>query len=162
MTENEAIKAIKDNKPTSGYYILNEALDMAIQALETAKKYKELESELSKRNLTVDHIREYIQFEDECVKQEFTFKSLLEAREKQSRKKPILSMYEVGYMAIDYTDGHGEIKQTENNFWRCPKCKAVVGERIIVHNRIHDQRKKKYCENCGQRIDWEVYKEDKE
>ena len=80
MTENEAIKAIKDNKPTSGYYILNESLDMAMQALETAKKYKELESELSKRNLTVDHIREYIQFEDECVEMGFTFDSLLEAR----------------------------------------------------------------------------------
>ena len=158
MTENEAIKAIKDNKPTSGYYILNEALDMAIQALETVQKYKELESELSKRNLTVDHIREYIQFEDECVKQEFTFKSLLEAREKQSRKKPILSMYEKGCMAIYYSDVHGEIKQTESNFWRCTKSKSVVGERIIVHGRIHDQRKKKYCENCGQRIDWEGIK----
>ena len=67
-------------------------------------------------------------------------------------------MYEKGCMAIDYSDGHGEIKQTESNFWRCPKCKSVVGERIIVHGRIHDQRKKKYCENCGQRIDWEGIK----
>lgn len=158
MTQNEAIKAIKDNKPTSGYYILNEALDMAMQALETVQKYKDLESELSKRNLTIDYIREYMEFEDECVEMGFTFKSLLKAREKQSGKKPILSMYEKGYMAIDYADGHGEIKQTENNFWRCPKCKSVVGERIIVHNRIHDQRKKKYCENCGQRIDWEGIK----
>ena len=137
MTENEAIKAI--------------------QVLETARKYKELESELSKRNLTIDHIREYIKFEDECVEMGFTFKSLLEAREKQSGKKPILSMHEIGCMAIDYADGHGEMKRTENNFWRCHKCKSVVGERIIVHGRIHDQRKKKYCENCGQRIDWEVY-----
>ena len=64
MTENEAIKAIKDNKPTSGYYILNEALDMAIQALETVQKYKDLESELSKRNLTIDYIRKYMEFEE--------------------------------------------------------------------------------------------------
>ena len=34
MTENEAIKAIKSNRPTSGYIILNEALGMAINALE--------------------------------------------------------------------------------------------------------------------------------
>ena len=34
MRVQEAIKAIKDNKPTSGYYILCEALDMAIKALE--------------------------------------------------------------------------------------------------------------------------------
>lgn len=158
MAESEAINAIKDNKPTSGYYILNESLDMAMQALETAKKYKELESELSKRNLTIDHIREYMEFEDECVKQEFTFKSLLEAREKQIEKKPILSMHEKGCMAIDYADGHGEIKETESNFWRCPKCKSVVGQRVVVHKHIHDQRKKKYCENCGQRIDWEGIK----
>ena len=34
MTENEAIKAIKSNRPASGYIILNEALGMAINALE--------------------------------------------------------------------------------------------------------------------------------
>lgn len=39
------------------------------EAIETVQKYKDLESELSKRNLTIDHIREYMEFEDECVKQ---------------------------------------------------------------------------------------------
>ena len=34
MTETEAIKVIKNNRPTSGYTILNEALVMAINALE--------------------------------------------------------------------------------------------------------------------------------
>ena len=34
MTALEAIEAIKDNKPKSGYYILCEALDVAIEALE--------------------------------------------------------------------------------------------------------------------------------
>jgi hypothetical protein len=168
MTENEAIERLKcmrlfmklEDKENKSKFLDSdyEANHMAIKALETVQKYKDLESELSKRNLTIDHIREYIQFEDECVKHEFTFKSLLEAREKQSGNNPILSMYEKGCMAIDYADGRGEIKQTENNFWRCPKCKSVVGERIIVHDRIHDQRKKKYCENCGQKIDWEVVK----
>ena len=64
-----------------------------------------------------------------CGTGNLLFKSLLEARENQNRKKPILSMYEKGCMAIDYSDGHGEIKQTESNFWRCPKCKSVVGEK---------------------------------
>ena len=43
MTAQEAIKAIKDNKPTSGYYILCEALDVACEALEKQipKKMKE-------------------------------------------------------------------------------------------------------------------------
>lgn len=34
MTENEAIEVIEKNRPTSGYTMLNEALDMAIKALE--------------------------------------------------------------------------------------------------------------------------------
>lgn len=137
MTENEAIKAIKDNKPTSGYYILNESLDMAIQALETAQKYKDLESELSKRNLTTDHIREYMEFEDECIKQGFTFDSLLEARGKQIKKKPVVE----------------ENEMFHTKYYRCPIC----GGNIRIHKLLL-----KYCRTCGQKIDWEVYKEDKE
>ena len=34
MKREEAIKAIEDNRPRSGYNILNEALDMAITALQ--------------------------------------------------------------------------------------------------------------------------------
>lgn len=34
MENKEAINAIKENKPTSGYIILCEALDMAVLALE--------------------------------------------------------------------------------------------------------------------------------
>ena len=133
MTENEAIKAIKDNKPTSGYYILNESLDMAMQALETAKKYKELESELSKRNLTVDHIREYIQFEDECVEMGFTFDSLLEARGKQIKKKPVVE----------------ENEMFHTKYYRCPIC----GGNIRIHKLLL-----KYCRTCGQCIDWKGIK----
>ena len=133
MTESEAIKAIKDNKPTSGYYILNESLDMAMQALETAKKYKELESELSKRNLTVDHIREYIQFEDECVEMGFTFDSLLEARGKQIKKKPVVE----------------ENEMFHTKYYHCPIC----GGNIRIHKLLL-----KYCRTCGQRIGWEGIK----
>ena len=34
MKREEAIKAIEDNRPRSGYIILNEALDMAVTALQ--------------------------------------------------------------------------------------------------------------------------------
>lgn len=54
MTESEAIKVIKDNKPTSGYYILNEALDMAIQALK---------KQISKTSCDVDKIVEELTYE---------------------------------------------------------------------------------------------------
>ena len=47
MTESEAIKVIKNNRPTSGYITLNylkwnEALKMAINALENQEKIKEV------------------------------------------------------------------------------------------------------------------------
>lgn len=38
--ENEAIEAIKSNMSTSGYYMLREALDMAISVLEEIRQYR--------------------------------------------------------------------------------------------------------------------------
>lgn len=133
MTENEAIKAIKDNKPTSGYYILNESLDMAMQALETVQKYKDIKSELSKRNLTIDHIREYIQFEDECIKKGFTFDSLLSARSKMEARKPVIE----------------ENKLFHTRYYHCPIC----GGNLKIGDFLFN-----YCRMCGQKIDWEVAK----
>ena len=83
-----------------------------------------------------------------------TVEECREARERQRGKKPILCMNEVSGMFVDYADGHGEYKTQMNNWWRCPCCNEVVGQRVIVHKRIHDQRKKKFCEKCGQAIDW--------
>lgn len=43
MTEKEAIRAIetiKSNMPTIGYYMIREALDMAIPALEEIQQYR--------------------------------------------------------------------------------------------------------------------------
>lgn len=42
MTEKEAIEVIKSNMPTSGYYMLRKALDMAISALEEIQRYREI------------------------------------------------------------------------------------------------------------------------
>lgn len=62
-----------DFKFTEDDYKANE---MTIQALETIKK-------LSDRKMTTEVLENYMQFEDECVKKGFTFKSVIEAREKQ-------------------------------------------------------------------------------
>ena len=78
-----------------------------------------------------------------------------DARERQRGKKPILCMNEVSGMFVDYADGHGEYKTQMNNWWRCPCCNEVVGQRVIVHKHIHDQKKKRFCEKCGQAISWE-------
>lgn len=40
--EEEAIECLKSNKPTNGYVMLQESIDMAIQALEKQEKIKEI------------------------------------------------------------------------------------------------------------------------
>ena len=105
---------------------VNEALDVAKTALKEIQQYRSIG--------TVEECRE--------------------ARERQSAKKPNLCMNEVSGMFVDYADGHGEYKTQMNNWWRCPCCNKVVGQRVITHGHIHDQRKKKFCEKCGQAISW--------
>lgn len=98
MTESEAIKILQrdlqiqlENKALPDGI---EAIEIAIQALETIKK-------LSDRNMTTEALENYMQFEDECVKQGFTFKSVIEAREKQTAKKPNMSiLHGCGYITL--------------------------------------------------------------
>ncbi len=142
MTENEAKKLIEkfcedrmnfargkdmSDKELEDFCKFSDALTLSISSLEEIQQYRTIG--------TVEECRE--------------------ARERQKGKKPILCMNEVGGMFIDYADGHGEYKTQTNNWFRCPCCNEVVGQRIIVHKRIHDQRKKKFCEKCGQAISWE-------
>ena len=122
MTAEEAIKHLEliiDNEAYSDHF--QDVCRTAKEALETI-------SELEKRGITVDVINEYKTFEDECVSKGFSFKSLLEAREKQIPKKP---------------------KQKEwigcgNYVGRCPNCNKEIG------NWINDI----YCDICGQKLDW--------
>lgn len=137
MTENEAIERLKcmrlfmqiNDKASESKFLEEDyiANKMAIKALEEIQRYQEIG--------TVEECRE--------------------AKERQMAEKPILCMNEVSGMFVDYADGHGEYKTQMNNWWRCPCCNEVVGQRVIAHNHIHDQRKKKFCEKCGQAISWE-------
>lgn len=77
------------------------------------------------RKLTPENMEEYMKFEDECVKRGFTFKSLLEAREKQVAKAPIIKFK------------NGEFAQK--------KC-ACCGNIIMPFDG-------KYCNTCGQRLE---------
>lgn len=135
MTENEAIEKLKnmrlfmqiedkknDCKFTEDDYKANET---AIQALETIKK-------LSDRNMAIEVLENYMQFEDECVKKGFTFNSAIKAREKQIAKKPY-------YEGDGYADG-----QLVYDTWICPCC----DKRYEVDYDNYD-----YCPNCGQKID---------
>lgn len=154
MTENEVIKKLKQHfeylkhawKPHPDCKTMD-AIGYAVSALETIKK-------LSDRKMTTEVLENYMQFEDECVKKGFTFKSVIEAREKQIAKKPILKNGESGSF-VDYEDGHGEYKVTKWQDWVCPICGWFVGQRYNrSQNHSHDQRKCNYCNECGQKIDW--------
>lgn len=81
-------------------------------------------SEIEKRNMTLDHVLEYMKFEDECIKSSFTFKSLLKARERNQPKEVV----EVPVGTICY--------------YTCPVCGYVL---YLNQN---------YCGNCGQKLDW--------
>ena len=76
------------------------------------------------------------------------------AIEKQIPKKPILK-HDVSVMHINRGNQPHEWERLESDNWHSPECDSFVGERVYVHDRHHDQRKKKYCDNCGQKLNWE-------
>ena len=152
MNEQEAIehlKLITENEAYSDRF--QDVCKLAIQALEAIQTMKE-------RNITPENILEYAKFEDECVEKGFTFKSLLEAREKQTPQKPILKSGE-SIMHINKGNMPHEWRVNKWQDWVCPCCGWFVGQR---YNAVrsggkphpHDQRKSDYCNECGQRIDW--------
>lgn len=130
MTENEAIKEFQQNIDMPfGSNISREASELAIQALETVKK-------LSDRKMTTEVLENYMQFEDECVKKGFTFKSVIEAREKQIAKKPI----------FDYN-----LSDTLSKFHcECGNAIKVSHDVGIMDNNNAPN----YCSKCGCRLDW--------
>lgn len=129
MTESEAIKMLQIQKPAYGckeyQKPLMYAYEMAIKALEEVQQYRAIG----------------------------TPEELQAAKEKQIPKKPILK-HDVSVMHINRGNQPHEWKRLENDNWHCPKCDSFVGERVYVHSKVHDQRKKKYCDNCGQKLDW--------
>ena len=82
-----------------------------------------------------------------------SFQMAINALEKQMPKKPILK-HDVSVMHINRGNQPHEWKRLESDNWHCPECDSFVGERVYVLSKIHDQRKKKYCDNCGQKIDF--------
>ena len=145
MTENKAIERIKYRMYTVGQVAGEggmEDLEMAIKALEEIQQYHAIGTpeECQKsvavckamidRKITPESMEEYMKFEDECVECGFTFKSLLEAREKQTAKK------------IEIFNGQAS----------CPNCKRLFGEMDIIKNlRAWNMP---HCKDCGQKSDW--------
>lgn len=86
--------------------------------------------------------------------QKEAFSMAIKALEKQIAKKPILK-HDISVMHINRGNHPHEWKRLESDNWHCPECDSLVGERVYVHSKVHDQRKKKYCDNCGQKLNWE-------
>lgn len=134
MTENEAIREVRFNMSTIGLSgkaakRVVEARNMAIKALETIKK-------LSDRKMTAEVLENYMQFEDECVKKGFTFKSVIEAREKQIPRKPIFNHNLSDTLSLFHCECGNTIKVSHD-----------IG--IMDNNNAPN-----YCSKCGCRLDW--------
>lgn len=131
MTENEAIKILQRDLQIQ---LENKALPDGIEAIELATQALETVKKLSERNMTTEVLENYMQFEDECVKKGFTFKSMIEAREKQIAKNPIPIDYEKYIGVID------NARFLRGAYW-CPNCKRVI-------------KSDSFCSDCGQKLDW--------
>lgn len=106
------------------------------------------------RNECKDKISYSTDQETQEYKKLGTLEEIRDAVKRQHVMKPILHMNEMSGMFVDYADGRGEYKTQTNNWWRCPCCNSIVGERVIIRGKSHDQRKKRFCNKCGQHIDW--------
>ena len=122
-------KSMGCNEIRALYNIPLENMELIVQALETIKK-------LSDRNMTTKVLENYMQFEDECVEKGFTFKSVIEAREKQIAKRPI----------FDYN-----LSDTLSKFHcECGNIIKVSHDVGIMDNNNAPN----YCSKCGQHLDW--------
>lgn len=135
--ETEAIECLKSNKPTSGYLMLQESIDMAIKALEEVQQYRaigtpeELKAAmkyvyLAKKHGTVGQVIE------NCVKYEAigTPEECRSWKEKQNAKKVI---------SFDYNNG------TVN--YGCPVCKRKIISKI--DGEWCGGTFNEYCDRCG-------------
>ena len=143
MTKSEVRELI--GRVRSNKYLMRSETDYITKALEEVQQYRaigtveecrksvEICKSMIERNITPEDMEEYMKFEDECISEEFTLKSLLEAGEKQKAKRPY-------YEGDGYSDGH-----IVYDTWICPCC----GKHYEVDYDDYD-----FCPACGQCIDW--------
>lgn len=137
MTENEAVKYMRIEKEC-----INRDCDRNCAKCDIVQEVDDLNSAYDAAIKALEEVQQYqaIGTHEECVRKNFTFKSLLEAREKQTPKKPDLE-----------GDGYGDDGVLIYDTWICPCC----GKRYEI-----DYEEYNYCPNCGQAIDWSARNED--
>ena len=108
---------------------------------EECRKSVEICKSMIERNITPEDMEEYMKFEDECIKKGFTFKSLLEARKKQTAKR-------LKYPS--FYKGHGncavrEVRSTD-----------IITKEIIYRFSILSDSDKKRLLRSFQKIDYTI------
>ena len=91
-----------------------------------------------------------------CTKCNDSLNMAIEALEKQIPKKPTLK-HDICFIHRDFSDWSSDTFKTEGDYFKCPVCGCTVGELYVFKNvdrKPHKQRKKNFCEKCGQSIDW--------
>lgn len=130
--ENEAIKVIKSNMPTSGYYMLCESLEMAIKALEEIQEYRKLgtveELRSQKHNLSVAY---------KIISDYQDIGALEEIKEAVEKTKPKKTEKESCPDFIHY---------------KCPSCGKIQKTKYIDDNSTFGCILNN-CSNCGQRLE---------
>ena len=143
-TPEELITAMKYVRLAKAHRTVGRAIEECakyeeIGTPEECQKSVEICKSMIKRNITPENMEEYMKFEDECVKDGFTFNSLLEAREKQTAKKIVRRKAkdeDVESELRDFITRKGMI-------YRCPTCGCCIAV---------DEMKS--CFECGQKLDW--------
>ena len=141
-SEQEAIECLEKNKPTSGYIMLQESVDIAIKALEKIQEYRklgtveELKAMMDNGAFTGTELAQIaaMQMKLKEYQQLGTVEELRDAREKQIPKKPI---WEKGVCYAMTKDG----KERREMIPKCPSC-------------LSRELKYSYPCKCGQKLDW--------
>ncbi len=108
--------------------------DMPIESMEEIVNALKTVSDLQDRGMNLETLENYMQFEDECIKKNFTFKSILKAREKQIAKKPI---------------------HNDKKYYTCPNCGCNMGiDDVDIYACDEDIDLPNHCVDCGQKLDW--------
>lgn len=138
--EDEAIEVIQSNIPTSGYYILKEACEMAMKALKEIQAYRKIGTVKEFESLKT-------QFQRHSV--DNTFCQFRNCNKCDSYRIENEKYHEIGTVeecqkAVDKQTPIPPRKIGHDEFYRsyCPVCHALVGW----------GRVKKHCENCGQSL----------
>lgn len=154
MTENEAIKDIQflarryDDLQEVNMSVSQESLDMAIQALEKVQAFEAIgtveELKTMKENGAFSGVElaQILAMQMELKKYQYigTVEEFKALKEKSVAKKPTIER--VNYSHNQYADNY-----------KCPVC----GQRMISKDETgwYSGRRSKYCDNCGQKLDWQ-------